>query len=301
MASELARLMIAFLDLSAHGDMWAENALDYGFQTAIADGDGSFDQERRLIEAADEDAQKIIRFRVFPNSTPTEFSSPTIREDLWDVDPHVQAASNAQMIASVLKDLISKCAEAEGISRDEMVQRIEAQGITIEEMRAELLAKRETEHHRSLRSPNVERVLLRRYLNKLEEIASRVEGLDTLPINWEGVPEHFRILVSSAHESALLGQDVACAVLCGAAIEEALKLRLGRSLYVSFMQALNLAVERGYILNPSVEFRAAEYVKEMRNKAAHNPASFMLPIGRRRPDVLVGTRIVLAHLLSGAA
>jgi hypothetical protein len=300
MSSELARIMIRFLDLTAHGDVWAEHAVDYGFETVIADGDGSFDQERRLIEAADEDAQQIIRHKVFPNAKPAEFNGPKIRADLWDVDADLIAASNSKIIASVLKDLVAWCAEAEGISREEMVLRIEAHGTTIDELHSALLAQREARHHSSLRAPSVERALLRRYLNKLEQIANRVEGLEALPINWELVPDHLKVLIANAHEAALLGQDVACAILCGAAIEEALKLTVGEVNYQSFIGALRLATEKGFFTDGSVEVKAAEHVKEMRNRAVHNPKKFFLPYTKPRPDVLVETRIVLAHLFSGA-
>jgi hypothetical protein len=143
-------------------------------------------------------------------------------------------------------------------------------------------------------------------LGKLPEIVSRAAHLDEM--NLEGVPDSVRRYFDEAHRCYLYGFDVACAVLCRAILESALKASVDPKGLIERKvpkeRYFNELVENAKQLQDPHDGRddqpCAFDVKHAGNWAIHNLSRFNREYGGERlHEVLANTRKVLLDLYTG--
>jgi hypothetical protein len=145
--------------------------------------------------------------------------------------------------------------------------------------------------HEKPTPPDVALFFAKEFALNLDHIASGVEGFDRL--NCDEIEEpHFRRLLLEAHRCYLYGFDYACAIWCGAILEEALRtvLRSDAKLDESSWDAL-----QNHLLTEE-QYRMADEVRELRNDAAHNPVRFVQRSKVIHASMLANTRAVLVAL-----
>ncbi|MEO6817251.1 MAG: hypothetical protein ABI177_11175 [Edaphobacter sp.] len=300
MASDLIQLVSVFLDLAALDPVWAEGALEYGLQNVLeARGRQFYRTDQAHLKFGDKTSQELIRHKVFPDASQVDFLiAQTLSLEVSDKD--VKDEPEPWSLIASFQNLLKAASEASGTTMEETKRRIEADGISIEQMIASIRIEHESDRVVELQQPNLRRAMLRRYLHKLDHIVSQIERFSVLPMTWASVPAHLQTLLSNAHEAALLGQEVACAIVCGTALEEALKICLGRDRFEGIANGIKTAVQEGLFIRKSPEEIAAWDIKNVRDEATHDPGSYLATPNRKKRDVLDNTRFVLAHMFAGS-
>jgi hypothetical protein len=289
MPSKFVQKVNSFLVLEAHDGGWADIALDYGY-TLVADDKGKegFRKDQEHISVGELRSSETLRKKVFPDASPNHFrgvENPRLTEmNFGDAGDNRSTANPILERFRSYQDFIRARAEAEGLTLDQMLEVIAAEN--------------ERERVAELESPDLHRAMLRRFLHQLDQITEDVKRMEVLPISWDKVPAQLRILLSNAHEASLLGQEVASAVLCGTALEEALRIRLGRGRFDGLAQGISVAISDSVLDPKSPESVAAWDIKEMRNIATHDPGHFLVMVNRKKRDVLMNTRFVISHLFA---
>ena len=102
--------------------------------------------------------------------------------------------------------------------------------------------------------------------------------------------------MQEAYRCDLYGLEAACAALCGAILEEAIRLKLNRDRFTGLGEAIRAAEDAALLTAPAIE--AAEEINRLRIGAAHGKRSFAKSEEYRRKYVLSGTREILDTLFA---
>jgi hypothetical protein len=292
MASEFVSRMNDFLDLEAYGEGYAEYGLDMAYDFLSDKGPGEVRLDRENLLLGEDAALDLLKSRVFPGARNQDFKElPNARlEKALRGDPQLD-----EDLTTMLESM-----EHSEASDDILYRGLASHlHISIEEAKSFLDSKVKESRLKELREPALHRALIRRFLLRLDKMVDEIQRYSLLEVSGDRLPRHLQILISDAHEAGLLGQEVACAVLCGTALEEALKLCLGRDSFEGLSAGIKLAGEKAVLANKSPEELAAWDVKKMRDLATHDPGSYLADPGRKKRDVLVNTRFVLGQLFVG--
>lgn len=288
MASGLVNRLNAFLDLEAHGAEYTEVALGSGYDFLGQEKNTSvYRRDSSEIAAGEQQSFRSIQGKVFPNAEAKQFTSQdnehfsAVRTKDGDLDDTPATRFAGRLYSKGRMNLI--VAEEYGVPPEEALAKIRS------EMEQDRIAE--------LREPKLHRFLLRKFISRLDQMVDDLERLEVLPVNWEFVPSQLQTLLTEAHESWLLGQDVSTAVLCGAALEESLKLILGRDKFWKLSGGIDLSVPR-FLCDPSPALTAARMVCAARNDAVHDPAKYLSRQQRSKTDVLHNARFVISHIFS---
>jgi hypothetical protein len=287
MPSDFVRQVGAFLDLEAHGGGYADYALQVGYDFLKDENDHlSLAQDSEAIRIGELASLNTIRDRVLPDAIPQEILG--IGNDfLQSVTSDVLQRSSASFLHPEML--------LEGVEKELFEAWSLATGKPVKDLLQELQQSAELNRVSELRSPALHRFLLRKYLSRLDKMVADVERFERLPVAWDTVPAHLRVLLSNAHEAALLGQEIACAILCGTAIEESLRIKLGRESFEGL--ANGIIAGRGNLFRKgSPDEQAAWDVKEMRDEATHDPGSYLANPSRKKRDVLINARFLIAQV-----
>lgn len=277
-----------FLDLEAHGDNYADYALLQGYDLLDEDKPKQvFEEDSRLIEEGEISSASLLRGTAFP-STASELFKRQSNSRLDEVE------------GSISRSTISSYDDWERwISKPGgLIDRVAAlEGISAEDLRNQMSCDAEESRLRELRAPTFHRFLLRKFLTRLDGMVEQVERLEVLPLHWDSVPPQMKVLLNEAHESWLLGQEVSTAVLCGAALEESLKLILGRSHVPKLSTGIKKAVP-SFLHDPSPALDAAWKICAARAEAVHDPRKYLSTPQKSKTDVLHHARFVIGHIFS---
>lgn len=292
MASEFVSRMNDFLDLEAYGEGYAEYGLDMAYDFLSDKGPGDIRLDRENLLLGEDAALDFLKSRVFPGARNQDFKElPNAR-----LEKALRGEPQCDEDLSVMLDRVEETeAFEEGFYRD-FASHL---GVSIDEAKNLLETKVAEAHLEELREPALHRALIRRFLIRLDKMVDEIQRYSLLEVSSDRLPRHLQILISDAHEAGLLGQEVACAVLCGTALEEALKLCLGRDSFEGLSAGIKLAGEKAILAKKSPEELAAWDVKKMRDLATHDPGSYLADPGRKKRDVLINTRFVLGQLFVG--
>jgi hypothetical protein len=292
MASEFVSRMNDFLDLEAYGEGYAEYGLDMGYDFLSDKGSGDIRLDRENLLLGEDAALDFLKSRVFPGARNQDFRELQNAR----LEKVLRGEPQCDEELSVMLDRVEETeAFEEGFYRD-FASHL---GVSIDEAKRLLETKVAEAHLQELRKPALHRALIRRFLTRLDKMVDEIQRYSLLEISSDCLPRHLQILISDAHEAGLIGQEVACAVLCGTALEEALKLCLGRDSFEGLSAGIKLAGEKAILAKKSPEELAAWDVKKMRDLAAHDPGSYLADPGRKKRDVLINTRFVLGRLFAG--
>jgi hypothetical protein len=139
------------------------------------------------------------------------------------------------------------------------------------------------EYELVLRSePDFELFLLRKHLDWLDSSAGKIEADG--PISFRNsIPEHLKLYIYEANWCNLHGFEAACASLCGAVLEEALRIKLReRNISVEDGATLGTVIEKASSTDPRLVLpllipRALDHarvVMRLRNLTAHGSREF---------------------------
>jgi hypothetical protein len=168
-----------------------------------------------------------------------------------------QGRKNDGEAGATRKDILASWSEDEILSIEECVDWKEI------EREYELALRRE---------PDFELFLLRRQLDWIDSSAGKIE--EDGPILFRSlIPDHLKRYMFEARWCDLRGLDAACASLCGAVLQEAIRIKMNRTGFSGLDEAIGAATEVG-LFTPRAE-QAAEEVKELRNLAAHGNQEFI--------------------------
>ncbi len=289
MSSDFVKRVGSFLDLEAHGEGSAEYALDMAYEFLQEKAPGLLKADTDNILIGEEASLVFLKTRAFPDAR--------IEETRDQLDPRFEKETEGKLDPN--GDLSVMVAGFELIEEemDRLIEYLAAKdGISVADMKKAMETKAEERRCEELRLPALHRALLRRFLRNLDQMVERVEALEVLPLRWEKVPIHLQILVSNAHESSFLGQEVATAVLCGAVLEEALRVRLGQDQFKELGAGIKRAAEIGLLSDPSPALRAAREIQARRNEAIHDPKRYLAKPHMAKEAILFSARYVLATL-----
>ncbi|HMD76717.1 MAG TPA: hypothetical protein VKG86_05025 [Terracidiphilus sp.] len=138
------------------------------------------------------------------------------------------------------------------------------------------------EYELALRTePDFEMYLLRKHLDWLDSSAGKIEADG--PISFRNsIPEHLKLYIYEANWCNLHGFDAACASLCGAVLEEALRMKLrerniGVEDHATLGTVIEIASNDPHLLLPLLIPRARDHAREvmrLRNLTAHGSREF---------------------------
>jgi hypothetical protein len=287
-------LINSFLDLCALDSGWAEQAVEFGFQNVAEQRGKALSRAEKVhLVRGDEATAEMIRRKALPDAKPEDFKARSLFIDVEEFDVALYGQEIEQTRA-MLKLGLHVAADRAHVSVDQLLSET-----SIEEFALNILQDAIASRTRELQSPDVHRAMLRRFLNRPNSIESQIRPLDDLPVLVDAVPHHLKQLLSNAHESALLGQEVACAVLCGTALEEALHVRLGKDAFSGITAGIKKAYEIGLFEAQTPEAFAAWSIKTAGDQATHRPSEFLKMPTKEKRDLLVNIRFIVAHLFRG--
>jgi hypothetical protein len=137
----------------------------------------------------------------------------------------------------------------------------------------------------------------REFLEWLDVTVAQVESLQEIEFR-KSIPEHLRRFLGEAYRCYLYGLDAACAALCGAILQEAIRVKLNVEGFQNLDQAINAACKGDLPLLTEKAEKAAREVKGLRNLASHGNREFAESQEYRRKYPLSLTREVLDTLFA---
>jgi hypothetical protein len=149
-----------------------------------------------------------------------------------------------------------------------------------------------------LAKTNVQVFLARRFAQWVDGAAAQIETLEDVEFR-RSMPEHLRKYLGEAYRCYLLGLDAACAALCGAILQEALRLKLGVDRFGGLGKAIEAATRDGLLTHSAS--KAADEVRKIRNDAAHGNHKYAIRREHERKYVLSVTREVLDTIFAGGS
>jgi hypothetical protein len=123
------------------------------------------------------------------------------------------------------------------------------------------------------REPDFELYLLRKHLDWLDSSAGKIQADGPIPF-CSSIPDHLKRYMYEANWCNLHGFDAACAALCGAILEEGIRVQLGVESFKSLSSAIEAASPPNSCLLTPMAVEAADKVLELRNLAAHGDQGF---------------------------
>jgi hypothetical protein len=120
--------------------------------------------------------------------------------------------------------------------------------------------------------PDFELYLVRRHLDWAEQSSGKVEE-DGPVIFRDSIPDHLKLYMYEARWCELLGFDAASASLCGAVLEEALRIKMNVVKFGSLGKAIEKASAEGLLTHVAAE--SAREVMRLRNFTVHGQKEFV--------------------------
>ena len=271
MASELATLMARFLQVYRHDPASLRRYLESNSSDEISCEDPP------AVLVGDQIAAALVKARTLVNSA------------LIDQEAQ-QLLSTFPEIASVPFDVECHRRSFERLNLDPLAAFL---AMNREDVVPWLIDEIRTKNSHDLSEPDFGVYFTREFLVRLDDLVSRVEGLEELEYG-DIVSDNLRSLFQEAHRCYLYGFDVSAAIMCGAILEQALKetLKLGGG-----MEMLLETAEGDELLSP-VERGMGDDVRVLRNEAVHDYEKFMRRRQEPRATLLSNTRRVVKTLLS---
>ena len=137
----------------------------------------------------------------------------------------------------------------------------------------------------------------REFLEWLDPAVAQVENLQDIEFR-RSIPEHLRRFLAEAYRCYLYGLDAACAALCGAILQEAIRIKLNVVGFSGLDEAISDASDGDLPLLTDKAEKAAREVKRLRDLASHGNRQFVESEEYRRKYVLSATREILDTLFA---
>ncbi len=137
----------------------------------------------------------------------------------------------------------------------------------------------------------------REFADWLDCAVAQVENLQEVEFR-KSIPEHLRRFLGEAYRCYLYGLDAACAALCGAILQEAIRVKLNVQGFTGLDEAIRDASEGDLPLLTEKAEMAAREVKSLRDLASHGNREFAESQEYRRKCALPATREVLDTLFA---
>jgi hypothetical protein len=142
---------------------------------------------------------------------------------------------------------------------------------------------------------NLQLELTKEFVTRIDVMAAKIQDSGEIRYR-ESVPEHLRLYIREAYRCDLYGFDAACAALCGAILQEAIRIKRNKRGFSGLDEAIRDASDAG-LLTPRAE-QAAEDVRELRNLSAHGSEMFLEAPEHRKKNSLPLTRELLDTILA---
>jgi len=200
----------------------------------------------------------------------------------------------------LLDQFLDILAKEWGITKTELNEFLASNGITGDRLHSlrQLPELKEIERkHRFAKDsePKFELFFANEFADWLDLAVAKAEKLDEFSYS-SSIPDHLGRFLHEAYRCDLYGFDAACASLCGAILQEAIRIKLNHDGFDGLYKAIEAA--RNAALFSETAANAAEEVMRLRNEAVHGNRKFIHASLERRKRSLPITREILDTLFA---